>query len=103
MLPKGIRVGSLHFSIEVKKISRKWYGLSHHGTCKIELREGISESQLRDTLLHEIMHCCLHNLGIGFEDADKEEKLIQLLCPMLLATLQNNPDVEKYLMEKEDA
>jgi hypothetical protein len=57
-----------------------------------------ADSQIRDTLLHEVLHACLDLIGInGDIDADTEEKLVRRLAPILLLVLRDNQQLVSYL------
>jgi len=82
------------------------YGYTSTQTQRIYLKEGISFSQMRDTLFHEIVHAFLECSGIGAylasqvkgEWDDVEETLIRLLVPAGLRMLDdNNGELAKLL------
>lgn len=51
------------------------------------------EMQLRDTLLHETLHACLHVQELGAED----EEFVRRLAPVLLDVLRSNPVLVAWL------
>lgn len=55
----------------------------------VDLDQG--PDQLRDSLLHEVLHVCLGMLG---KDADET---VELLSPVLLDTLRGNPALVTWL------
>lgn len=48
--------------------------------------------QLRDTLLHEVIHCCLGVLRL-----EPDEGLVEALTPVLLDALRANPELVAWL------
>ena len=57
-----------------------------------------AESQIRDTLLHEVLHACCDLIGLSCDvDHDIEEKIILRLAPILLLVLRDNPELVTYL------
>lgn len=54
--------------------------------------------QLRDVVLHEIIHACL---GVVSEDnpSDDEERITAMLAPMLLYVLRRNPHIAAFLTD----
>lgn len=74
------------------------YGYTSTRDQKIYLKEGISLCQMRDTLLHEIVHAYFECSGVGAylasvvkgEWDEVEETLIRLLVPSSLRMLDDN-------------
>lgn len=62
----------------------------------IAIREGLSEDQTSDTLLHEVLHAVF--LATGLNGEDREEELIERLTPMLLQVIRDNPDLIQTLV-----
>jgi hypothetical protein len=78
-------------------------GRTAHHLGEIYIKPGMSPSQLRDTLLHEIMHCIYSSgLGINLSNIrhvdDLDEYLVSTVTPWLLGVLRDNPDVLAYLL-----
>jgi hypothetical protein len=110
--PDKVKVGPWTYDIEwtndkkwVKDgHNRDWGGESAHVENKIFMRIGqAAEGTLKETLLHEILHCVFVVTGLNrypepkskYEDAD--EYLIHVMTPTLLHVMQDNPDVFEYL------
>jgi hypothetical protein len=72
-----------------------------YGTIHIRYEEQTSEQNLKETLLHEILHACWSTTQLNEENPkeweDAEEQVVGRLSGTLLATLQDNPKVLKYL------
>lgn len=62
-----------------------------------------AHTQLRDTLLHELLHCVIFETPLRKElkDSEEEEKLVWTLSPRILALLRDNPQLVAFLTEKE--
>jgi hypothetical protein len=80
-------------------------GRTHHPKCEIYIKPGMSLSQSRDTLLHEILHVLI-GTGVGLnyrvaiaENADLEEAIVATVTPWLLGVLRDNPAVLAYLTD----
>lgn len=69
------------------------YGLHYETQRLIEYDPGVSEIDLKDTVLHELIHGldCLHKLGLT-------EHQVTLLATGLTAMLDDNPDLSKFLL-----
>lgn len=66
--------------------------------CEIWLAPGQAPTQMRDTVLHEVMHAIWSVTGLSSEHTDGfEEALIQRLTPALLELLRRNPALVKWL------
>lgn len=64
-----------------------------------------SPSQLRDTLLHEVLHATmagggLHYPGGPLASNKTEELIVRVLSTQLLDALRRNPGLAKFLLEK---
>lgn len=50
---------------------------------------------LRETVLHEMLHCIMEHTGI---DPEEHEQLIRSVSPLLLETLRRNPELVEWLV-----
>lgn len=50
---------------------------------------------LRETVLHEMLHCILEHTGV---DPEEHEALIRSISPLLLHTLRHNPELVGWLV-----
>ena len=68
-------------------------------------RTGMSRSQIRDTLLHEVIHAAvriagLHNHGrVDLSKHAEEERAVNYLATSLVDTLRRNPALARFLLE----
>ena len=67
------------------------FGHADHRAATIVCRTNMSRSQQQDTVLHEVLHCAL------VQTTHDNEKLVWQLAPILLDTLQRNPQLVRYL------
>lgn len=84
-------------------------GISDYAKGTIQVRDlsGESPSQLRDTLLHEVIHACIaegglraHGGSMAKSSDGQEEQIARILATNLLDTLRRNPNLAKFLLEK---
>jgi hypothetical protein len=72
-----------------------------HGTIYLRYDEESHEQNLRETLLHEILHAVWFVTELSQENAkeweDPEERVVGRSSGLLLDVLQSNPKVFKYL------
>jgi hypothetical protein len=66
---------------------------------EILLSTGMSPSQTRDTLLHEILHAAFSLIGANLAH-NTEERIVRSLAPAMLALLRENPALVAYLTER---
>lgn len=50
---------------------------------------------LRETILHEMLHCIFEHTGV---DPDEHETLIRSISPLVLETLRRNPELVEFLV-----
>lgn len=109
-LPAQLKVGPYRFdvSVDAAAILDETYAShqAHVGhtdmrKLKIVLDPALPGDQLRETLLHEVLHAVVRTVGLGV-DEDAEEQFIRAVSPTLLQTLQDNPAFTIYLLAVED-
>jgi hypothetical protein len=108
-LPASVQIGARRYSIsqdadavratEHRIQSSGIYGAIDHRDLSIVLAPDQAEGQLRDTLLHEVLHGVMAITGGGVDD---EEELVLRITPTLLDTLRRNPELVTYLMDEEN-
>jgi hypothetical protein len=99
-IPRTIRIGAYTYRVKMEKPNED------NAAAVIRYDEGVivitpetTETRIQELLLHEILHGCTRT-ATGRPQGTKEETLISLLAPALLATMQDNPDAIKFLMER---
>lgn len=104
MIPAEIQVGAIRYRIELKK---NLVNLGKHNAPKqlIRLRSTQGPDQLRDSLLHEVMHAALFNTNLiemaGY-GVDTEEAIVRAVTPILLDLLERNPGLVDYLTRRDE-
>lgn len=68
--------------------------ISHQRQC-IYLNGAYHPDQIRDTLLHEIIHGCEE--AFGFQ---APEEYVHALASILLGVLKDNPEVVEYILKE---
>jgi hypothetical protein len=95
-LPKSVRL--LHLSIPVVRggtTDADSLGEWHANKAEIHYDPAASESVLRETILHEVLHAICEHTGI---DPDEHESIIRSLSPLLLHVLTENPRLTRWLV-----
>lgn len=91
-------------SARIAEASRKegepLYGLYHDGEIIIDP----NVRQVRDTLLHEILHAIIAQTGLseppGPLHGDAEEQTVRALTPLLLHVMRENKTLVQFLIER---
>lgn len=107
-LPSAVDVAAIRYTIVVDLTEAamaahdaqlRWlYGVADHRNERIVLHPDQGPSQLRDTLLHEVLHCVASVAGGLGED---EEAIVAQLSRTLLDTLRRNPGLVTFLLAEE--
>ena len=108
--PKNVFVGHLkyqisydHESLQASK-ARELEDLTGHcanDKLQITVDGSMAEPNVRDVLMHEILHACHWSAGepLGhMKSDDPEEDAIRILAPALLNVLRANPKLVEYLL-----
>lgn len=121
-LPKEVRIGPRTYTVSF--VSKEELlsdlddegaiGSSNHVHLRIKVWADMDQVMLRETLLHEVLHCCasigasnIENFlrGKGKTDLlifDYEEFYVEALDSNMLAFLRDNPEVVAWLCNKEE-
>ena len=94
-LPKSFRLFGKTWSVKKKKLGESGNTCIHRAQVQIDPRD-TSPGQVRATLLHEVVHCIEGDLELKMS-----EKLTSRLSVAMYGWMRDNPDVVKWLMEKE--
>ena len=108
--PDKVRVGPHRYRIRYDKDAidlkatehneRRLYGLTEPVSQLIHIDPTLAASQMRDTVLHEVLHACLSLIGADeFLSPSKEERLVRALSPALLQVLRDNPKLVRFLTD----
>lgn len=82
----------LHATVDDKKIGLNGHILHDEGRIKIE--KGLPLTRRRLTLMHEVVHGVLENMGMDTQD----EHTVLLLGYGLTDVLRRNPDLVAYIV-----
>ena len=110
-VPLCVQIGPHNISIVVDEVANlrmqddlesRLSASYHQGRNEIAVKPDLHRDQEADSVLHEILHAIIRNLGLGsgssvLADADAEESLVAALSPALLDLLRRNPDLVAYL------
>jgi hypothetical protein len=97
-LPRSLKVNGRDIQIRLRSPSRlpDALGLFHSMKSLIELRKGQEDQELRDTLLHEVLHALLHTQGREY-GGDIEEMYVRAIASGLIGVFQDNPELLQWL------
>jgi len=113
-LPNTVRVGTDIVVIETRPEgedlfeshngTRHALGALDHQTGEMRIRDesGQSQSQMRDSLLHELVHAALRKANLHHDilkKSNREEDVVARITPWLLLILRENPKAVAYLLE----
>lgn len=73
----------------------KVFGLTDECECRLYYTTDTTPSQLRDTLLHELLHTLDLSLGLGLK-----ERQVHALSAVLYGTFTGNPEFTRWLLGK---
>ncbi len=83
---------------ECRDASEDLAGRCSHRTLTIHVDPDQARSQMRDTLLHEVLHAVANMTALDNEWGDEqEEEVILRLAPALLDVLRRNPRLVEFL------
>ncbi len=107
-LPRSVKVGPHTFKIRcdrkgMDKVCRSESSdlLGHTDTThlSITIEPDQAPGQLRDTLLHELLHAICDTTGLAHSwEQSNEEDAIRRISPMLLDTLRSSPKLVEFLV-----
>lgn len=98
-IPKQIKVGGHIYKVQFKRPNDNEKGSSNWGRTflnnkQIFIDNDIPLSQMEETFLHEILHCCFHEVGLNADIYDKvsltEEQIINRVSGCLYQVLKDN-------------
>ena len=97
--PSKVRVAGMEFSIAGYPASEMGgnVGLCELGPQRISYARGQTPHQLRDTLVHEVMHAIRYSQGCLYEGPE-EERWVRSLATGLVGVLADNPKFSRWLI-----
>lgn len=123
-LPATVRIGAHVYAVRVDTEAVREWGLREHNTdrfggfsdawvLEIVLADRypddrpVQESQLRETLLHELIHQCLRpgdwdaDRIARLRPAEREEYTVATLTPALFGALRDNPELAAWMLARD--
>lgn len=102
--PKQIKLG--YFTVKIRYCEDLDDLLGDYNSDKKEIRLSLkqTEEQMRENLMHELLHAVLDDT-FAFdpdEDRTKEEKLVRIASPKIMEVFTENKKLRKYLFEKKE-
>ncbi len=99
--PRSVTIGPYKYGIKlVKELGEpeELDGVTDTAGSRLLIKKDLSPSRMRETVMHEILHAIwdVTNLPKAYE-----EKVIMRLSPILLDTLQRNPEVTSWFRRSE--
>lgn len=97
-IPKQVKVGPHQVSIAFVGELEDCFGDYDKHKERIRVDTNISDTQIADTLLHEILHAVHYIYGI--KDEHEEEQIVTVTATALSQVIQDNPKVMKFITSK---
>jgi hypothetical protein len=104
--PRVVKVGPYQYTVNafdsLAELTSQSAGVNFNKT-EVHYDPAQSPGQMRDSILHELLHCIIYETHIRKEigSEEDEEKLVWTLSPRILALLRDNPRLVQYLTETE--
>ena len=96
-MPTSVKVGPHVYPIIRKpKSEMKNHGLCDWDKVQILVQERLRKSKAQEVLLHEVVHACTYPSMADVQNKTDEE-FVDVVSPLLLQVLQDNPDLIEYL------
>lgn len=92
-IPKKVKIGAHTYTVMIEpqlSENHNLAGQSRHARGVIVLDKEQTQTQLEDTLLHEILHAINAQVKFIPDDRDTEEDAVSRLSPILLQVLKEN-------------
>jgi hypothetical protein len=100
--PASIRIGPIDFAVDVREDLREddraLDGQIRYGETTIRLHADLAHQAQVQTLLHEVVHGMLTQMGRA--KMCKDEELVDALAFSLYQVIRDNPDLVRMIMEK---
>lgn len=102
-IPTTVKIGYSTFKIEPQnsnwKDKNKAVGMCRVEKSLIEYCSEQSQTEIVNTILHEILHAVIYVFDIEFDTNKKEECLVTKMANGLHTLLSDNPDLMRWLAE----
>lgn len=105
ILPSIIKIGYQDIRVSEVDFIDGAQGVYISDNSEIRIKEGMSESESLNTILHECLHAIVYVYGIknDFEDNDEEEKIVNALGNGLTEIFLRNPNLIKFIVKSVSA
>ena len=106
IVPKYLKIGGHAVKIEMVDYEPHIYGnmgVSWNNYNLIQLNTKYPESQIKGTILHELLHHIMDNLGLEYKQKDSDaihsERTVEALSQAIYQVLNDNPDFVKMFLK----
>jgi hypothetical protein len=107
--PEKIKIGWKDVKIKYvdptfAKNNTDFYGQYLSRTSTIEVQKELKDSDLANTVLHEVIHACIYNSSLNAEggalvDGKDEEQVVNSMTNQLMMVFKDNPWFLDFLKE----
>ena len=108
-LPKKVKVGYKTYKIKEWESAEDRHshslGAARHHEAEIFIdTHSVNETEVVNTMLHEILHCISWTYGLqaDFGSQEFEEKIVNTVANGLIETMQSNKDVFQFILDNCD-
>lgn len=100
--PSVIVVGAFHWRVRYVDFQEDFFGRTSPSHLEIDIDPSLPLDQLKETVLHEVMHACLFvgNSGSSPGKLVDDDAYIESSAPTLLEVLEQNPQLVAWLTQK---
>jgi len=99
-LPKKIKIANHVYTIEEWEpdlaLATGCFGLCQNNELNIKISTDYSQSQIKETLLHEVLHAI--NWTYHIEEGDCEERTVTAMASALSQVFQDNKEFREFLL-----
>ncbi len=99
-VPRSIRLGGKEWSVKRSRglLAEEVSGECDYDNATIRLATKLSPFDLKDTLLHEVLHAILGQQSSWFRSVEEEEQYVLAIATGLTGVLQDNPEFAQWLI-----
>lgn len=99
LIPNPIKIGYQDIKISEFDFIDGEQGCYRADESEIRVREGLSNRELLNTILHEVLHAIIYCYGLkdNFKNDGDEEKIVNALGNGLTEVILRNPALVKFI------
>lgn len=99
--PAIIKAGPYHWRVRYVKFGSGEFARTYYKTLEIQLDPTLPVDQLKETLIHELIHSCIFvgNRGTSRGDMTDDDQYIEATAPTLLQIFRDNPELIVWLQK----